>query len=765
MLPGTLASVGYGLDVIARRLLRSSWPPIILTLLGIVWILHEHEVVARDLATFGAYLLFLVALPGVFCWRLLLRDLHEDGDRRPTWFEDVSLGTIFGFGLQLPVYLLGVWVNYPRLFLAIPFVVVVLSLAAGFGRRVWTMPTAKVDVRVSWSLGVVIVYAVGWLARYIFALRPLSLPPYKTPSVDETFHQALISELLHRFPPEIPFLLGTRLDYHWFVHAQMAADHWATGLDTVVMLRQLMPVTTVALTVVGLGAAALRLSGRPLAAFLAPALLIAGAFSVMGPHFDAGTFLEPFMSRRYVSSPSQAYGFMMALPPIMLILELLRPNRKARRRTWVALVLTLLALSGSKATFMPIFLCGSIVLLLVQLVFRRMLDKTVLLLTGILLAVTIFAQVVLFGSSSGGLRVDLLLTSKVLLRSQHIAPSHTADVVMTITLLVGWLLYGVGVIGLVRGNLWRDRRTIWMTFSVLAGISVAFVFFRSGLSQLWFQRSVAPLVVLLSAWGLAVLLPNPIPRRLGGWLAGLAAAAGLGAYVVSRIAEEGNAVPREATYHEIIATAVIPFALVVIYLVVRLVLSLAHRPKLGPAVVVAVLLGLSLEHVYSFGYDTATQQSEARKPPANQFAPGGVQAATWIEEHSDPYDIVATNVHCRKPAAKLCDNRNFWVSAYTERRIVIEGWGYTQTTNGDYSADTRNAYIPAPDPQRLKINDAAFLHPSAATVNRLVQTYDVRYLFVSKKYPVNLDGLNALKSLLTRTYVSKNYAVFQVKRS
>src|SRR4051794_20763332 len=102
--------------VMASRVIRSSWPPIILTLLGIVLILRNHEVAVRDTATFGAYLLLLVALPGVFFWRLLLRDLHERDERRPTWFEDLSLGTIFGFGLQLPVYLLGVWVGYPRLF-------------------------------------------------------------------------------------------------------------------------------------------------------------------------------------------------------------------------------------------------------------------------------------------------------------------------------------------------------------------------------------------------------------------------------------------------------------------------------------------------------------------------------------------------------------------------------------------------------------------------------------------------------------------------
>ncbi|MDP9319313.1 MAG: hypothetical protein M3O94_09655 [Actinomycetota bacterium] len=732
-------------------------------LLGIVLILHNHDVATRDLGTFGLYLALAVALPGVFCWRLLLGHLHAEEDRRPTWFEDLSLGTIFGFGIQLPVYLVGVWVDVPHLFLITPVVVLVLSLAAPFGRRVWTMPTAKVDARVSWALAAVVLYAVTWLARYVFTHRPLTLAPYKTPSVDETFHQALISELLHRFPPEIPFLLGTRLDYHWFVHAQMAADHWATGLETSLMLRDLMPVAMVALTVLGLGAAALRLSGRPVAAVIAPALIVAGGFSLMGPHYDAGTFTEAFLSRRYVSSPSQAYGFMMALPPIVLILEVLRPDRKASRLTWLALVLALLALAGSKATFMPIFLCGAVVLFLAQLVFRRTFDRTAAALTVLLLAVTIFAQVVLFGSTSGGMRVDFFLTANAALKSQHIAQSTTAQVVMTVTLLIGWLLYGTGVAGLVKGTLWRDPRAVWMTFTVLAGVSVAFVFFRSGLSQLWFQRSVAPVVVLLSAWGLAVLLPNPVPRRLGAILAGLAAAAGLGAYLIGRYAEEGNAVVQQATYHEILATAVTPLVLVAIYLAVRLVIAMAHRPNPGPLVLVAVLLGLSLTHVYSLGYDTVTQRAEPHGTPPNQFAPGGVQAATWIADNSGRYDIVATNVHCRKPVAPKCDNRNFWVSAYTERRIVIEGWGYTQATNGDYSDEGRNAYIPAPDPERLRINDAAFTHPTAETVDRLVNTYDVEFLFVSKHYPADLPGLNALKDLLTRTYVNKNYVVFQVR--
>lgn len=749
--------------MVARRFLGGSWLPMVGAMLAIVLILHNREVEIRDIATFVAYLALAVALPGVFFWRLLLRNLHTEDDTPPTWFEDLSLGTIFGFGIQLPVYLVGIWVDIPRLFLVVPLVVVVLSVAAPWGRRAWTMPTTKVDARVSWSLGLVVVYAVAWLARYIFPLRPVTLAPFKTPSVDETFHQALISELLHRFPAEIPFLLGTPLDYHWFVHAQMAADHWATGLESSLMLRELMPVAMVALTVLGLGAAALRLAGRPIAAVIAPALLVAGAFALMGPHYDAGSFTEPFLSRRYVSSPSQAYGFMMALPAIVLILEVLRPDRGARRLTWFALVLALLALAGSKATFMPIFLCGAVVLLLVQLIVRRTFDKTVAAVTALLLAVTIFAQVVLFGSTTGGMRVDVFLTAKAALKTQHITVSTTAQVVMTVTLLVGWLLYGAGVIGLVRGKLWRDPRTVWMTFSALAGVSVALVFFRSGLSQLWFQRSVAELVVLLSAWGLAAMLPNSVTKRFGALLAGAAAGAGLVAYLVSRYAETGDRMIQQATYHEVLATAITPFLLVAIYLVVLLFMRLGHRPRPGPALLVAVLLGLSLTHVYSLASDTVTQRSIARATPPNQFAPGGVQAATWVADHSDRYDVIATNVHCRKPGTTKCDNRNFWISAYTERRVVIEGWGYTSTTNSAYSDEARNAFIPAPDPERLKINDAAFTHPTVETVNRLVDTYDVRYLFVSKRYRVDVQALSDLDKILTRTYQSKNYAVFKVR--
>jgi len=748
----------------ASRLLRSSWPAFIATVLGLSWILVHHGVTARDLATFGAYLVLLVAFPGVFCWRVLLVRLHADETRRPTWFEDLALGTIFGFGLQLPVYLLGLWIGRPRLFLVIPIVIIVVSLSSAEGRRVWTMPTSKVDARVSWALGAVIVYGVAWLARYVFILRPMSLPTYRTPSVDETFDQAIISQFLHRFPPELPYLLHTPLEYHWFVHAQLAANHWATGIDSVVMLRRLMPTATLALTVLGLGAVALRLGRRPVAAVVAPALLVVGASNVIGPHFHAGGYLEPFLSARYVSNPSQAYGFMLALPAIMLVLEVLRADRRPGRGVWTALLLAVLALSGSTGTFLPLFACGAIGVLLITAATRRTVDRTVLLLAAILVAVSAFAQLVVMRDTWPGLRIDPLLTPRTLLRWQGLEVSPTAEVVLVVVLVVAWLEYGAGAVGLLRNRLWADRRAVWMAGTVLAGLLVAFLLFAPGLSNLWYQRSVAPLVVLLSAWGLAVLLPDPVPRRLGAGLVLLAATSGLGAYLLSRAAERGDSDPRSATYHELLATAILPVGLLVAYLAGRLVMSWAKRPGPGPLVIVAVLLGLSLQHAFALAVDTVAAPDPTRKPPPNQFAPGGAHAAAWVRNRSRAYDVIATNVHCRLPDEKPCDNRNFWISAYTQRRVVIEGWGYPHGTDANYLAHVPDIHLRSPDPVRLRINDAAFQHPSAESVRRLVDLYGVRFLFVSRQYPVDLPGLRALPDLLSQRFANRNYVVFRVHR-
>ncbi len=748
----------------SRRVLTTSWPPIILTAVAVFLLLLVYDVPALDLLAYAAYLLVGIAFPGVVGWRLLLHQMHTGDEEPPTWFEDLSLGTIFGFGIQLPVYLLGVWIGFPLLIVVLPIAAAVVSLT-WLGRSTWTMPTRSLDYRASWALGATIVYGVAWLGRNAFAVRPLSLPGFRPPSIDELFHQALVAETAHRFPPQIPFLLNTRLDYHWFVHAQIATSDHATGIGPIVMLREVMPAVVLGLAVLGLGAVALRLTGRPVAAVIAPALLVAGAYQLIGPHFATYLFTEPYMSKRLVTSPSQPYGVMMSLPPLMLILEVLRPGRKPTRLTWVALAISLFALSGAKATFTPIFLCGALAVWGLTLVFRRRLDKTLTALIGLLFVVLVFAQFVLFGGQRGGLVFDPFATVRAALAANNIAVTPMTRLAMTLTLLVSWLLYGIGALGLLTSGRWRDPRAGWLLLSIPVGIVVAFALFRSGLSQLWFQRTVAELVVLLSAWGMAYLLPQPLTRRHALRYGGAAAGTGLVAYLIAAYFESGREIVATATYRGLGYTVMFPVLIAAVYLIVRLVVRPDVKLRAAALVTaVSVFLGLGLMNVYSFAYDTVSQRAipEPDYPPL--FAPGGVQAAEYIAQHSGIHDIVATNVHClRPPGVPKCDNRNFWISAYTERRVVIEGWGYTAETNDNFVRGLANSLIPAPDPERLRINDAAFIKPSAQTIDRLVDDYDPSWLFVSKLYPASLHKLKALDgSLLTKAFHNKNYIVFRI---
>ncbi len=746
-----------------RRVMATSWPPIILTTVFTLALLLHYDVGLLGLVVYALYLALGVSLPGVLAWRLLLSSLHDE-DRAPTWLEDLSLGTIFGFGIQLPVYLIGVWIGFPLLMVLLPIAAIMVS-ALPLGRRTWSLPTANVDVRAAWALALTTMYGLAWLGRKVFGLRPLDQPT----GIDETFHHALISEIAHRFPPQIPFLLDTRLDYHWFVHAQIATSDHATGLGPITMLREVMPSVSMGLAVLGLGAVALRLTGRPFAAAAAPALLVAGAYQLMGPHYHLYLFYEPFLSRRFVS-PMQPYGVVMSMPALMLILEVLRPDRRAGRLTWLALALSLFALSGAKATFMPVFLCGAVAAWLLILVFARRVDRTLSGLAVLLVVVNVFAQYVLFGGQSGGLAFDPFVTTRSALNHDNVDKTALSMVVMTLVLLTGWLLYGVGAFGILKAGLWRDPRAMWLAFSVPAGIGVAFLFFRSGLSQLWFQRTVAEMVVLLSAWGLSLLVPT-FTRRQGAVYAGVAAGTGLAALALATFSASRRKLATDATLVSLVATVLFPIAVVIVFAVVGRLLerrtdARGVTPWSASALCVFAVLGLGSMNVYSLAYDTITQRVQSQPKYRALWAAGGVPAAEYVERHSGVDDIVATNVHCQKPRPSRCDNRNFWVSAWSERRIVIEGWGYTAETNQNYVKGQANASIPPPDPERLKVNDAAFKDPSQQTISALFRAYDPSWLFVSKAYAANLEGLAALDgSMLTKKFENDNYVVYAINFS
>ena len=74
-----------------------------------------------------------------------------------------------------------------------------------------------------------------------------------------------------------------------------------------------------------------------------------------------------------------------------------------------------------------------------------------------------------------------------------------------------------------------------------------------------------------------------------------------------------------------------------------------------------------------------------------------------MRAHAAPGDELATNEHLSSTGS----NRVFWLAANAERRVLVEGWGYTERISSRYGA-LRSLAAPFWDPAKLRINDAAF---------------------------------------------------------
>lgn len=120
-------------------------------------------------------------------------------------------------------------------------------------------------------------------------------------------------------------------------------------------------------------------------------------------------------------------------------------------------------------------------------------------------------------------------------------------------------------------------------------------------------------------------------------------------------------------------------------------------------------------------------------------------AARWLAQHAGRDDIVATNVHCvSKKTVANCDARAFWVGAFSERRVLIEGWAYTAEAHRAHGVGGRRyANQPFHDQELFDLNEAAFADPTADVLDQL-KAKGVRWLFADSAASPVSDALGNL---------------------
>ncbi|WP_440064055.1 collagen-like triple helix repeat-containing protein [Streptosporangium sp. OZ121] len=703
----------------------------------VVAVLTFYGVSAADMAFFGGYVALGLALPGL----LLVRALYR-GTRRLAPVEEVALGLALGYAVEVLVYVAARAAGSPSLVAAWPLATYVAFATAPRLRRHWkgaTRPCAPAWY--SWSLALLVAYVAAWSSFTFFRTTPLTWPGIGTSLFDMPYHLALVGELRHHVPPTVPMVSGEPLLYHWFVYAHLAAASWTTGVEPLVLLFRLGMLPMLVAFVVLVGAIGHRVTGSRAGALLA----IGGTIFVAVPSLYAnanGLFTWTGVQHSAWESPTQTFGALLFAPVVLLLLDLLERRRRARGAGgWPLVGVFLVAVMGAKATYLPMLVAGLAAVAAVEVWVRRRSPRPALAALGMAAACLGYAQFVLFGGARQATIVDPLSLMRrtwgeLTGLGENAAPPPASLAGITLLYLLCWAVTWCGVAGLLRRPRLLARPGVVLMLGVgAAGVGAVVLLGGPAMNQGYFLQGAYPYLAVAAAYGFLV-----VARGERASILATACAAGAGVAVAHLVRTlSGVEVPlppgepETALYRPYLVLSALAVAVAVVLVATR-------RRFRGWTLVIALVTAvgpLSAWHARALlimhgGGEGGVYR--VSRPAAPQVPPGALDAGRWLRAHSDPGDLVATNAHCawgREP----CDSRHFWLSALSERRVLVEGWAYTASNLDRWRPGEPMTGLPFWDGERIRLNDEVFRAPTAASVRLLGERYGVRWLLAEESGP------------------------------
>ncbi|WP_067175717.1 hypothetical protein [Microtetraspora niveoalba] len=717
--------------------------------------LSFYGVSISDIAVFVTYIALGLTLPGV----LVIRSFY--GGAR-SLAEEIALGSALGYTLEVLTYIPARAAGMPLLVLAWPAGTYALFLAVPRLRRHWRGPAREgAPLWWSWSIALTIAYLVAWSAAAFYRTNALTWPALGLANVDASFHLSLIGELKHHMPPMSPGVAGEPLLYHWFVHAEMAATSWVTGIEPVVLLLRLSMLPMLAVLVVLVGMIAMRVMNTRVGALLA----VVAAIFMAAPNLYLGSngiFTWGGIQDAAWNSPSQTFGAALFAPVVLLLID--RLEGRSRRREWLLLAVFLAALTGAKATYLPLLAAGLAAVAAVEAVKSRRWPRPSLLALGMTAACLLYAQIVLFHAARQGVSISpFAITAQVWrdLTGRAEAPALTATVGLALLYVMSWIITWSGVLGLLsRPRLLVRPAVVLMIGIGAAGLGAALLLRSLHLNQLYFLRSAYPYMGIAAVYGLVVLVRA---SRVSLVKVAAATAAGLAAaYLIPVVC--GVEIPQRPGQSPTLLY--LPYIVLLLLVTGTAIALIARRGGRGFALTLSMIaaIGLPAEaHARALSMARAATGAgpvEAVAAPTEAAVPQGLLAAArWLRDHSQPDDLVATNGHCRWGFADRCDGRHSWVSALTERRVLVEGWTYTEKNWDRLRPGQQPESTDFWDTARIGSNDRAFLSPSQASIRRLRARYGVRWLVADER---NADREHGIANYATLRFRSGDFAVYEV---
>ncbi|TWH65888.1 hypothetical protein [Micromonospora olivasterospora] len=714
---------------------------------------------ALDVARWTGYVLLAVLLPGTLVFRALRRRPH-------TLVEDLALGAAVGLVLELVGWAAFTAAGRPGWLWLWPLAVLAPFVAVPRLRRHWR-PAGYVPVPAgwAWSLAAVVAGFTLYLTESFLRVNPvLPTDEGQAQYIDLAFQLSLAGAATHRVPLEVPQVAGEPLHYHWFGFAHFAAASLVSGVDLPTVFFRLGVPTLCALAAVLVAVVGWRVSGRAYAGVGAAALM----FTVGEFGYENGVRQLFGTQATFIvwGSPSMTYSWVLLLPLVAALGEIVGRARGSTvpalgRGGWALAVLFLAASTGAKASSVPVVLAALAFTAAVALLARRRPPRAVLAAAGLALAAQLFATAVLFAFESHGVTVDPFSGLR-----PYVGTGHPAGVTALLwvavfgAFLLNLQLRLAGALALLRLRRWRlEPVQVFLLGGALAGPAIYLLVGHPGSSNQYFTRAGFAFGVILSAWGWAELLDRAALGVRGRALlaAGAAGFAVLLTAVQLRHPAPGPAGPAYAPVLPLLTWAMALAAVAVLVALCWPALvgrwpGLAGRggAVLLTAALVAGAPGLVLDAAAAHRYPNGGAYPVERMPASR------VAAARWVHDHSEPDDVVATNAHCRAVVQGWCDARSFWLSGYTERAVLVEGWAFAPRMVGLPGGP----YAPFWDAARLRANDEAFTAPTADGLAHLRDTYGVRWLVVDRQVGRESEALATLAEL---RYTNARMAVYRLR--
>jgi hypothetical protein len=667
-----------------------------------------------------AYTLYFglaVVLPGT----LLYRCIAGFSD---SLLSDVAWGAVTGLMLELVGWAAFTALGMNRYLWLWPTLVVLTFALVPRLRSLWRRPygSGRTGRVIAWATSLSSLLGCVYLAANYYRFN--RLPPNGGGYfVDLPWHLGVAFEATRSVPLRIPEASAEGiLSYHWFADAHFAAASLISGVDlpTVVVRTGLFPLVFV--LVAATACLAIKITGRPGVGALAAVLVVA---TTAGAEYWTRLYK---MRVLYPESPTAIYAVGISCLVMAVLVDLSRKKSLSRPRL-ALFVVALFAAVGSKPSVLLVFAPAVGLVLGLELVHRRRLNRSVVWAFA-LMAVAVLVSIPLFASPSGS-------TIRLSLRQVQVwrTNSGTSTPVLMITALVkGYLPALTAAVALCSRRLRSDPAARLLGAVTLVGFVAAWAIDHPGLSQTFFWTTAIPFAEILSAWGLALALDAVAARRRQVFaFAAVTGATVLVSMVSVRAVTDGK-------------SAVLPgwIALVSAALVIMLVGHLLRIPfpirfLIAALGAIAISVPVSLMVI--------PLQPLPGKPNSHILAES--EAAHWVANNTPVGDQLATNSHCLGPTRPHCDARSFWLSGFGGRRVLLGGYGVSPAALSQSRVDGYPAWRqPYHDQDLYRLNDGAFEAPDATSLRRLYDQYDVRWL-VSDRYagPVSplLDRLAELR--------------------